>query len=377
MPPLGQTQMGILQELLLSDAPLTAAQRRACRQALESDPSLLLDVQRWLQMQVRLGDDLHAALPERRTVVLYILAKAGYADTLSMDELLAIDAYQDMMSDLRDASPVLCDIEARIEEDCNVFEECWEQPVRVLKLVPQVWRIAAAIVVLVAAGLVGNLVTRSDIQTIAVSGGEAQEVVLPDGSTVHLVAEAELSYTSKDFGREVILTGSALFDVVPGDLAFRISAEEAVVTVLGTRFGVRAINGRTTVILERGQVELAGEHASGQPVTLAPGQMSSVAAGGSPSAPEQVDLMHALGWTGFLFFDATPMEEVARVLGQRYGVEVALDKSLQEEEVSGAFGPTDTAEYILTSLAAALDASLEGSKSSGFRLHQRAPESSL
>ena len=136
----------------------------------------------------------------------------------------------------------------------------------------------------------------------------------------------------------------------------------------GTRFGIKSADGVTEVVLERGSVSVAARPAPDQSVALHPGEMTSVVRGSLPSAPMPVDLVYALDWTGYFFFNATAMSEVAQVLASRFGIVVTLDEALKQEQVSGSFAPGDAPEQILSVLASTLGATVEGSVRTGFTL---------
>ena len=358
-----------LLESVLLEEQLTPAQRTSFGAALEQDPSLGTALRHWLAVRAHLKDGLDSAMPDRRLFALHVLARSGYGDALSEEERAEVSASAGMMERAVEACPALDDVAGRIEEDTAVFMECWEQPVRVVRFAPRVWRMAAGIALLVGfAAVFGLLRGQEDVLTFAAADGETELVVLPDGSTAHLVGEARVSYDAEDFDRQVSFSGNALFDVAHDEDPFTIDTPGAVTTVLGTRFGIRAISGDTEVTLERGRVSLAAANAPDAPVMLAPGQMSRVEAGDLPSEPVAVDLVQALDWTGYLFFDATPMEEVVRILEARFGVDIAVTEALRLEEVTGSFEPSDTPGDILTVLSQVLGASVEGSEAAGFTI---------
>ena len=358
-----------MQDLLeshLLDGELTPAQRAA----VERDPSLRTALRHWLKVRQELRDRLEAALPDRRTFVLYVLHQAGRLEELSEAERQEVMACLDAMEQAKKAYPALNDIAGRIEEDRAAFMQHWEQPVRILRFTPKVWRMAAAIILLIGFAAVFGMLRGGDQRTIVAHGGQVDQAELPDGSTVLLVDEAELRYNTDNFARHVSFSGNAFFDVVHSENPFTVATRGALITVLGTRFGVRASVEKTEVVLERGRVALASEDMPEDPVILVPGQMSSVSQGGQPRAPVAVNLTHALEWTGYLFFEATPVKEVVRVLEDRYKVEIVVHEGLLREQISGSFEPSDSVARILSVLATALDAVLEGNEMVGFTIRE-------
>ena len=350
--------------LLLQDEPLTPVQRAA----LTKDPALCASVQRWLAFRATLRAHLDEALPERRIFVLHALMEAGHADELTEAERTEVAASQGIMTRALEQYPALRDAADRIAEDRAVFMACWEQPVRIRRLTPTAWRIAAAVALIIGFGTVFALffATNNAETPIAVRDGGLERVQLPDGSIVHLIEEGMLLYDAKDFARHVSVRGNAFFDIVHADAPFTVASPGAVITVLGTRFGIQSDDNSTMVVLESGRVSLAAEHALDQPVLLSPKEMSRVVRGNLPDAPAAVDLAQALHWTGYLFFDATPMFQVSRVLQDRFEVAIAVSEALKDEQVSGTFEPGDDIAYILTTLATTLDAVVERDESAGF-----------
>ncbi len=97
-------------------------------------------------------------------------------------------------------------------------------------------RIAVAIALL----LLGTYFYISSLDaTISTQYAENKEVLLPDASQVILNADSEISYNHKKWGekRNVSLDGEAFFKVAKGE-RFTVSAQNGLVTVLGTQFNV-------------------------------------------------------------------------------------------------------------------------------------------
>ncbi len=330
--------------------------------SLERDPLMM-----GIRGQIRSG--LAAALPDRRLFVLHALASAGYADELSDMELAEVERSAEAIKSATASFSALEGVAAGIVKDREAFITCWERSARVYRLFPSgVWRIAATVVVLIGLGVLYALFTGGDQRVVAVSDGASQLATLPDGSTVLMVGDTEMRYDAENFARHITLDGSAFIEVTRSDAPFTAVTQDAVVTVTGTRFGIKSADGVTEVVLERGSVSVAARPAPDQSVALHPGEMTSVVRGSLPSAPMPVDLVYALDWTGYFFFNATAMSEVAQVLASRFGIVVTLDEALKQEQVSGSFAPGDAPEQILSVLASTLGATVEGSVRTGFTL---------
>ncbi|MEM9996755.1 MAG: FecR domain-containing protein, partial [Bacteroidota bacterium] len=218
--------------------------------------------------------------------------------------------------------------------------------------------------------------------TIQAAPGTQVAATLPDGSTVTLSGGTTLTHAAgfRAFGfrraatRAVTLDGEAFFEVETGAQPFVVSTFNADVTVLGTRFNVRAHAGdrdaETHVVLEEGSVAVsAGEIEAA--VVLAPGEATAVrAAAGvaSPTTPEPVALDRALAWRdGGFVAEAQPLADVLRAVERRYGVGVttapgvALDRPL-----TLYFGPR-SAEALMNDLALAAGLRVEA-RQGGFHL---------
>ena len=264
-----------LLEFLVHEGQLTAAQRTA----LEHNPALRDELQQWLRVRAGLKGRLDQVVPDRQAFVLHVLTRAGHFEELTASERQQVAASQEAMERAVEAYPALRDIAEHIEEDRAEFVACWEQPVRIRRLTPRVWRMAAVVVMLIGFAAIFALFLGQDLRTVAVSDGDTYQLELPDGSTVLLVDDAEVRYDAEGFARRITFSGSAFFDVAHSEEPFTIGTPGAVTTVLGTRFGIKASGEVTEVILERGRVSLAAQDSPEAQVILSPGQMSSVLRG--------------------------------------------------------------------------------------------------
>ena len=170
--------------------------------------------------------------------------------------------------------------------------------------------------------------------------GPAQIVVLPDGTQAVLDGGSALDYAEDGDSRRVTLYGgAAYFDVRKDGRSFTVTAGEAQVRALGTRFEVRDCGGGCTLVtLAEGRVRVDDSQAGTQTV-LEPGQQLRLAAGTAVvPMPVQVDLRQALAWRRgrFVFYDAS-LREVAAML-ERHGAGRILfgDAALAGRTVSGS-----------------------------------------
>jgi ferric-dicitrate binding protein FerR (iron transport regulator) len=171
--------------------------------------------------------------------------------------------------------------------------------------------------------------------TAAAAPGERLAVALPDGSMAELNGGTTLTYRRRfdrlplvdAEERAVALSGEAFFAVEPGARPFVVETFNAEVTVLGTRFNVRARRGHgddaTRVMVAEGRVRVAS---GGEAVVLTAGEASAVTPEApAPRAPERVPWEAVDAWRagGFAVRDL-PLAAVLAEVSRRWGVRVTL-----------------------------------------------------
>jgi ferric-dicitrate binding protein FerR (iron transport regulator) len=131
-----------------------------------------------------------------------------------------------------------------------------------------IFRVAAAILLLVAVGIGTIFVFRSPKTKSEIAYFEAfapkgsrSFITLSDGSTVWLNSGTKLKYQSNfgQEGRDLFLEGEAYFVVArnPG-MPFRVKTSDVCITAIGTAFNVKAYNeeGSIETTLEKGEVRI-------------------------------------------------------------------------------------------------------------------------
>ena len=190
-------------------------------------------------------------------------------------------------------------------------------------------RTAAFVAAAVGALAVTGLWALSQPVTERAGTAETALVALPDGSRVELAADTEIRY-DRGFRtllggeaevRAVALSGEAFFDVERGARPFVVETHDARMTVLGTRFNVRARAtdraSETRVVLEEGRVRVAGDAGA---VVLAPGEAATVAGGAVPVAvPASAERATAWQRGGFAVEDR-PLGDVLAEVERQFGV---------------------------------------------------------
>ncbi len=220
-------------------------------------------------------------------------------------------------------------------------------------------RVAAAVTVLLG----GMAVWQQIPVTHEAPVGQRLTVDLPDGSVVELNAGSTLSFRRgfdllpgvSEERRTVRLEGEAFFDVSPGDRPFEVVAASARVTVLGTRFNVRArtdlgVPPVVQVDVAEGRVRVAGGDAQAE---LGAGESVRVEEGVEDLIPSRIPPERIAPWrVGGLTISDEALEAVVTEVGIRFGTEVALAPEVDGSVRVTAFYPLLTGvESVLRDLA--------------------------
>ena len=184
---------------------------------------------------------------------------------------------------------------------------------------------AAAVAVIVAPQFAAPPKT----QTYVTAKGERRTVQLADGSTLDLDAGTRLSVTlGRDARRVTLEEGQAVFDVVH-DVRhpFIIAAGDRTVTDVGTQFDVRRRDGKLSVTVAHGAVEVRpAEGAGGQAYRLHPGQRLDHMEGARVTQVATAQADEVLGWrNGRLVYRGQPLGEVVADLNQQFSTPIRID----------------------------------------------------
>ncbi|MBR9922980.1 MAG: DUF4974 domain-containing protein [Bacteroidetes bacterium] len=258
------------------------------------------------------------------------------------------------------------------------FEKNWEsswdkveeaiQPVaKVRRLRGRFFRMQLAAVLLIGIGLSFWYFFlqegEPEWKTIQTASAEKTEVLLPDSSRVWLNANSQLRYDPEFSDRVVWLEGEGFFDVThQAGATFSIRSGEAVTTVLGTSFNVRAYpeEKKISVSVVTGKVQLANAVDTKEAVVLQAGQSASLdEAKKSPEIDEE-PAVNAPSWhTQVLRFDDELMLEVVQALEMQFGKEIRLDNpAIGNCHYTGNFKTNDLTE-IMNALSFALRLEME------------------
>ncbi|SDL96783.1 ferric-dicitrate binding protein FerR, regulates iron transport through sigma-19 [Catalinimonas alkaloidigena] len=186
---------------------------------------------------------------------------------------------------------------------------------------------AAAVLLLVATGVVAYLYFAPRDHFYATGNGEQEVIMLPDGSEVVLNANSTLRYPAHWHGqRDVYLEGEAFFSVRKlqhdtGAVKLIVHTPELAVEVLGTRFNVRSRDQRTRVVLEEGKVRLA---ADGEAMLMKPGELVEYAAQ-ERFVKHTAEPRQYTAWVEReLILENRTLGEVSTILEDIYGLRISI-----------------------------------------------------
>jgi transmembrane sensor len=182
--------------------------------------------------------------------------------------------------------------------------------------------------------------------------GEHRTVTLADGSTIDLNAGSRLQVSLGARERRVVMgEGEAVFDVAHDpSRPFVIAAGDRTVRVIGTRFDVRRRDGKLSVAVERGLVEVdPADGAPGRGFRLHPGQRLDHLEGAPEVKLSAVEPLQVEAWkTGRLIFNDRPLGDVIADVNQQFASDpiVIDDPALADTKVSGVLVLDDQAAVI-------------------------------
>ncbi|MEO1713234.1 MAG: FecR family protein, partial [Bacteroidota bacterium] len=182
---------------------------------------------------------------------------------------------------------------------------------------------AAACVLLAAAWFLWP--TTPTVTQVASGAGERINERLPDGSTVLINAESNLSYTPDSWSKErrLILNGEAYFEVEKGS-TFTVQTDLGAVQVLGTEFNVRYRDDYLEVTCQSGKVRVSDLQGN-LLRDLSPGQGLRVSQNGKDAEDLEVPANRQPDWLRGLYrFSEVPLTVPIAELERQFGVELIL-----------------------------------------------------
>jgi transmembrane sensor len=184
----------------------------------------------------------------------------------------------------------------------------------------------------VAAFVLAAVIARPDFfmpqerEVISTAAGERREISLADGSKVHLNTNTQIAVAMSGRARSVALEkGEALFDVVRDERrAFDVAVGDRTVRVVGTAFNVLRHDGKITVTVERGAVDVGAE-GTRENVRLGAGDQYAAREGTRTYQVAKIDPAIASAWRdGRAVFTNATLSEVASDLSRYYGRPISI-----------------------------------------------------
>lgn len=196
--------------------------------------------------------------------------------------------------------------------------------------------------------------------TLRIPNGKRFEIVLSDGSTVHLNSGSSLKYPAKFLrsgNRQVYLTGEAFFEVSKDpEHPFIVNSNGMDVKVLGTKFNVSAYPEDTIVntVLVEGSVRLGSQgFEDGESTLLEPGYKAAWDRTKHSATTEKVETDLYTGWMqGKLVIRKMGFDDILKKLERHYNVQITnRNKSLSQRVFTGTFD-VETIEEVLNTFVA-------------------------
>ncbi|MEZ4959092.1 MAG: FecR domain-containing protein [Saprospiraceae bacterium] len=199
-----------------------------------------------------------------------------------------------------------------------------------LSKIRRYWSMAAAILLILAAGLWWAIRQPAQPLLVEVKTGsqEKNEVVLPDGSHVWLNENTRIAYHQDFSARKINLEGEAFFDVERMETSpFEITSGGAKTTVLGTTFNVRAYPSENLieVTVRTGKVALAASNQPSKPVIIPAGSSGVLDKKVARVVVESGKIVNADAWkTQKLEFDNALVEDVLNSLERYFDTKISV-----------------------------------------------------
>jgi len=194
---------------------------------------------------------------------------------------------------------------------------------------------------------------------IRVENMQQKNIILSDSSRLILDAGSIFKYpeTFNEGKREVYLSGEGYFEVNPEPTQpFIIYTDDAVITVLGTKFNLRAWQKEKEVTLAvvEGTVEFKAKEKKqpGAAVLVMAKQVSVLKNGTNPTPPVNTDIIPYLTWRQRkIYFRSIPLQRVLDQLERWYNVEIQLPDNTSSANLVTVFIDDKPLENILDIIA--------------------------
>lgn len=242
---------------------------------------------------------------------------------------------------------------ARAEKPAGIIQEKSLWPKRITR-----WSIAGGLAICLVFGILFVSLNQFSLfpdETHVTDLGEQQLVALPDNSKIYLNTSSKLEVEYTDTIRFATLpAGEAFFDIASdAERPFVVQTEHSTIQVIGTKFNVRTENGRDTVSVLEGsvQVKLQRRSETEEQVIkhlLSAGEEVVYEPQGANVVRDYSDVEKLSAWRfGRVEFDAVPLwEAVAEINRYRKKPIVVKDPELAGLPITGSFSIEGTEGFI-------------------------------
>ncbi len=202
---------------------------------------------------------------------------------------------------------------------------------------------------------------RGALADVKTGVGEHRQIMLTDGTRLHLNTDSAVNILYTDHARVVeLIHGEIMVETAHEQLAiyrpFRVLTKQGSVTALGTRFGVRdwPQAGRKLIKVNvfEGVVEVLPAQSSSLPVRVMAGE--SLVFSQSATAEKTKLKATDMAWVnGLIVVYAIRLQDFVQELSRYHSGVLRCDPAVAELQISGAF-PTQDMEAILQTIAQTL-----------------------
>lgn len=205
-----------------------------------------------------------------------------------------------------------------------------------------IFRVAVAIVLLIAAGFIFNRFHKSDLEQETVAAakeiiketkpGEKLKTMLPDGTIVYLNAGSRLIYPSffDDSSRVVRLTGEGYFEIAEDkSKPFTVKTASMDITALGTAFCVNVSQNNISDLVALVSGKLLITNGNEEQIKIDSGYTVKLSREDYKFSKTEINYLTEVAWKdGSLHFDNSNFNEIVQTLELNYGVKFIMDQQL-------------------------------------------------
>lgn len=217
------------------------------------------------------------------------------------------------------------------------------------------------------------------LNQIVVPFGQRHQVLLSDGSVIHLNAGSKLTFPAEFSGktRVVYLKGEGFFEVNNNPkLPFIVKTDHIDIKVLGTTFNVSAYDDENIVstVLVEGKVNVSQKDKllSNDEFVLSPGQGCFYSDVSGKSVVKNVDVNCYASWKdGFYIFKDVPLSEIVNRVHKYYNFSIYIEgDKLANTMISGKLVLSNDITSVMKYLARTVEGRYEKTAEGTFKLNQ-------